>query len=81
MNLWYCIKVVTFFLKAGAPLTKLDYFCDILEENAYLLFDRRGTSDLVPFILSEEMERIKNEIDKRHMFPSPLMVPVGSERH
>ena len=55
------------FLKAGVPLTKLDHFRDILEENAYRLSDRRGMSDLVPFILSEEVERIKNEIDKRHV--------------
>ena len=55
----YRINVVTAFLKAGVPLAKIDHFCDILEEHAYRLSDRRGMSDLIPFILSEEMEQIK----------------------
>lgn len=59
----YRIKVVTAFLKAGVPLAKLDHFRDILEENAYRLSDRRGMSDLIPFILSEEIKCIRDEID------------------
>ena len=43
-------------------MSKLDHFRDILEEHAYWLFDRRGMSDLNPFILVEENKRIKNEI-------------------
>jgi len=58
----YRINVVTAFLKAGVPLSKLDHFRDILEEHAYSLSDRRGMSDLIPFILSEETEQIKKEI-------------------
>ena len=58
----YCINVVTAFLKAGVPLSKIDHFRDILEEHAYRVLDRRGMSDLIPFILSEEMEQIKKEI-------------------
>ena len=56
----YCIKVVTAFLKA---LAKLDHFHDILKENAYWLSERRGMSDLIPFILSEETKHIMDEID------------------
>lgn len=33
----YRVKVMTAFLRAGIPITKLEYFCDILEENAYVL--------------------------------------------
>ncbi len=63
----YRSKVRIAFLKAGVPFTKLDHFRDILEENAYRLSDRRGMSNLIPFILSEERERIGNEIDDKHV--------------
>ena len=36
------------------PLAKIDHFSGILEERVYQLSDRRGTSDLVPFILSSK---------------------------
>jgi hypothetical protein len=55
----YRIKVVMYFLKAGVPLAKLDHFRDILEKHAYRLCDRRGMSDLIPFIVSEEMNQIQ----------------------
>ena len=35
----YRVKVVSTFLCAGIPLSKLDFFRDILEENAYRLCD------------------------------------------
>ena len=53
----YRINVVTAFLKAGVPLAKIDHFRDILEEHAYRLSDRRGMSDLIPFILSEQIKK------------------------
>ena len=59
------MKVVSAFLKAGIPLAKLDHFRDVLEEHAYQLSDRRGMSDLIPFILLEEKKRIKDEIDSK----------------
>ena len=52
------VKVMSIFLKAGVPLNKLDDFRD-LEENGYRLAGRRPMSDLVPFILCEEKQRIK----------------------
>ena len=58
----YRVKVVTAFLRAGIPLSKLDSFRDILEENAYRLTNRRHMFDLVPFILKEEEKRISSEI-------------------
>ena len=59
------IKVVTTFLKAGIPLTKLHHFRDLLEERAYKLADQRGMHDLIPFVASEEQKRIKQEIEGR----------------
>jgi hypothetical protein len=49
-KLWR-IKVVTTFLKAGVPLTKIDQLRGLLEEHAYSLSDRHGMSDLIPFTI------------------------------
>ena len=43
----YRIKVVTAFMTAGVPLSKVEFFRPILEENAYRLCERRGLFDLV----------------------------------
>ena len=59
-KLWR-IKVVT-FLKAGVPLVKIDQLRGLLEEHAYSLSDRRGMSDLIPFIQSEEQQQIKADL-------------------
>ena len=45
------------------PLSKLECFRELLEENALRVTDRRHMSDLIPFILQEEQTRIKNEIE------------------
>ena len=63
----YRVKVVRSFLRAAVPLSKLDCFRDLLEENAYRLSDRRHMSDLVPFILKEEQCRIRKEIADKHV--------------
>ena len=62
----YRVKVVSAFLRAGVPLSKVDLFRDILEENAFRLCDRRHMSDLIPFLLSQEQARIK-EIEGQHL--------------
>ena len=54
----YRIKVVSAFLKAGVPLSKLECFRQILEEHAYRLTDRRHMPDLLPFILAEDQVKI-----------------------
>ena len=54
----YCIKVVSCFLKGGVPLSKIDAFRELLEENAYRLTDRRNMQDNVPFILKDEESRM-----------------------
>ena len=58
----YRVKVVSSFLKAGVPLSKLYLFRDLLEENCYRLASRHPMSDVIHFILSEEKHRIKDEI-------------------
>lgn len=57
------VKVVSTFLTAGVLLNKLEVFHDLLEENGYRLAGRRQLSDLIPFVLSEEKQRIKKEIE------------------
>ena len=59
------MKVVSTFLKAGVPLAKIEDFRSLLEENAYRLSDRRGMSDLVPFVLSEEKQKLRCELQDK----------------
>ena len=49
-------------MKAGVPLNKLDVFRDFLEENGYRLAGRRPMSDPILLILSEEKQRIKEDV-------------------
>ena len=58
----YWVKVVSSFLRAGVPLSKVDSFRPLLEENGYRLTDRRHLFDVIPFILEEEEERLKKEL-------------------
>ena len=55
----YRVKVVTAFLKAGVPLSKVDSFRDILEERAFSLCDSSKLRQLIPFILDKEIQDIK----------------------
>ena len=48
-------------------MSKIDCFRDILEEHAYRLTDRRRMLDLVPFILKDEQEKLKDEISGREL--------------
>ena len=52
----------------GNPLRKLDHFRELLEESALRLCDRRYMSDLIPFVLKEEQQRVKQEIDSKYVF-------------
>ena len=63
----YRIKMVTAFLKAGVPLSKIESFRELLKENAYRLTDRRNMHDYVPFILKDEENRIRQEIDGKQL--------------
>ena len=61
----YRVKVLTTFLKAGVPISKLDHFRELLEENGVRLAGRRSMSDLIPFVQQEEQRRVKEEIKGR----------------
>ena len=63
----YRVKVVTAFLCAAVPLSKLVYFRDLLEENSYRLSDCQHMSDLIPFVLQQECTKIKEEIQGNHV--------------
>ena len=61
----YRLKVLRSFLRAAIPLSKLDAFRDLLEENALRLTDRHHMSDLIPVLYSQEQDDIKSEISNR----------------
>ena len=56
------MKVVSTMLRAGVPLGKIDLFRDLLEEHAYALTSATHLRQLIPFILQEELSRIRKEI-------------------
>ena len=58
----YLVKVVTALLRAGIPLSKLDRFRDLLEENSFRLADNRHMFNLIPFIVKEEESHTAREI-------------------
>jgi len=60
----YHVKVVTASLKAGIPLAKLEFLRELLEEHAYWLTDTRGMFDVIPFIHSQEQQKIHEELMK-----------------
>ena len=59
----YRVKVVTAFLKAGVPLSKVDSFRDIFEEHAFSLCDSSKLRQLIPFILDKEIQDLKRAIE------------------
>lgn len=56
------IKVVKTFLRAAVRLSKLEVFRELLEESAYSFTDQQHMSDMVPFIHSQEIATIKQEL-------------------
>ena len=63
----YRVKVVTAMLNAGVPLTKINSFRDLLEENGYALTSSSNLRHLVPFIFEEEISLLKQEIGGKHV--------------
>ena len=63
----YRVKVLKTFMRAGVPISKLEYFRDLLEENALRLTERSYMLDLVPFVLEEEKSLIKEKIKNKDM--------------
>ena len=59
----YRVRVMKSFLRAGVPLAKLKYFRELLEEGAYRLTDTQHMLDMVPFILTQERDQVKKEVE------------------
>ena len=70
----YRVNVVSTFLRAGVPISKIEVFCPLLEDTGYRLAGRQTMSNLIPFIHQEEIKRIKREREK---FQSFSMAPQG----
>ena len=45
------------------PLSKIDSFHGLLEENSYCLAGRKPMTDFIPFILGEEKQQIHNRLN------------------
>ena len=58
----YRVKVLKTFLQAGVSLSKVENFHELLEETGYRLTERRHLFGLIPFILEEEKQNIKQLI-------------------
>ena len=56
------VKVVQILLKAGIPLAKADCLRELLEEDSTTLTSASNLSQLLPFILHEEMAKFKSEV-------------------
>lgn len=56
------VKVVTAFMKAGVPLSKLDCFHDLLQEDAFSLKGSQHFRDLIPVVHQEDQEKLKKSI-------------------
>ena len=65
LNKLYRIKVVTAFLKSGIPLQKIDGLREVLEAGRYRLTNARGIHDLVPFVRTNEGNKIKEELSEK----------------
>ena len=63
-------------LRAGVPLGKIDLFTDLLQEHAYALTSATHLRQLIPFILQEELSRIRKEILHR-----PLSIIFDGTTH
>ena len=61
----YRVKVVTTLLQAGVPLSKADVFRVLLQQNAFNLSDSSNLRKLIPFILQDEISKIKQDIKGR----------------
>ena len=61
------VKVVSAFLRAAVPLSKLQFFKELLEEGGFRLTDRRSLFDLIPFIQKREREDVAGENARRNI--------------
>ena len=57
------VKAVSTFLRAGVTMSKIDSFRELLEENSYHLAGRKPMSDLILFVLGDEKQQIRWELN------------------
>jgi len=65
----YRARVVLTLMQVGIPLSKLDCpgLRELLEENGFRLTDSRHMMDIIPFLLQEELTRVRGEIQGKHV--------------
>ena len=63
----YRVKVVSTMLKAGIPLSKIDLFRDLLEQYGLSLTSASNLIDLLPFILQNELDCLKKDINGKYV--------------
>ena len=54
-------------LKSGIPLNKINLFRDFLEQYGLSLTSASNLIDLLPFILQNELDRIKKDINGQYV--------------
>ena len=60
------LKVVTALLRAGIPLNKVDCLREMLEEHAFSLSASTNLRQLIPFVLENEINQLKERISGKH---------------
>ena len=61
----YRVRVLMAMLQSGVALAKIECFRDLLEENALALTSVSNMRQLLPFVLAQEIARIKEAISGR----------------
>jgi hypothetical protein len=69
-------RVVTALLQAGVPLSKANIFRHLLEESGFALLDFPNLCKLIPFILQDEVSKIKQDIEGR-----PIVIIFDGTTH
>ncbi len=61
------VKVLTAFMSAGIPISKLDCFRDLLTEDAFSLTSSQHLRELIPIVHMEQKDKIKESISGRQI--------------
>ena len=65
---FHCVKVLTAFMKAGIPISKLDCFRDLLTEDVFsLTSSQHNIRELIPIVHMEQKDKIKESISGRQI--------------
>ena len=61
------LKVVIALLRAGIPLNKVDCLREMLEKHAFSLSASTNLRQLIPFVLENEINQLKERISGKHV--------------